>query len=417
MCEIFFIAQDSYSHQYLLEKKQAVYKRRQSPARVLDNATEDSVLMDAAFTAQGYGSYSYWIRYYQRRAAGFEFWLRALWEKNSPDIVVIWNGMWHYEKLAERVAIEKGIQTVFMENGYFPGTAHIDPVGVNAKAEIRGLSWDKLAADVTEDSLIDFMKQLRSSFGELKRYSQADDLVNTLSFFRKGLVLGEVLFCDIPFIFFEFISKLKIHLKAKRRRKVQHSDEPLPKRYLFLPLQVAHDSQLILNSPWIHSPQEVIEAVVEAAAVLDQTLTVVVKEHPMEDAQICFRGVREKYPAIHWASRGSLEELVQGAEFVVNVNSSVGFHALLFGTPVVCLGTSLYARAGLAFACLKKEMLVDVMRKALEEDVDWRLVARFALTLHKEYCVPYTRGAIQKNDVKAACAFLCQRYIGQLSGQ
>ena len=99
------------------------------------------------------------------------------------------------------MAIEKGIQTVFMENGYFPGTAHIDPVGVNAKAEIRGLSWDKLAADVTEDSLIDFMKQLRSSFCELKRYSQADDLVNTLSFFRKGLVLGEVLFCDIPFIF------------------------------------------------------------------------------------------------------------------------------------------------------------------------------------------------------------------------
>ena len=36
----------------------------------------------------------------------------------------------------QKIALEKNITKIFIENGYFPKTAHIDPVGINAKAEI-----------------------------------------------------------------------------------------------------------------------------------------------------------------------------------------------------------------------------------------------------------------------------------------
>ena len=34
-------------------------------------------------------------------------------ERKSPDIVVIWNGMWHYEKIVEKIALEKYNQNFY----------------------------------------------------------------------------------------------------------------------------------------------------------------------------------------------------------------------------------------------------------------------------------------------------------------
>ena len=130
--DVSFIAQDSYTHQYLLQHKQKVYKRTQkfTFSNPVNNAYENTVKMDALFTSKGFGNHNFWLKYYSRKAFSFEKWIRNTWKENSPDIVVIWNGMWHYEKIVEKIALEKNITKIFIENGYFPKTAHIDPVGI-----------------------------------------------------------------------------------------------------------------------------------------------------------------------------------------------------------------------------------------------------------------------------------------------
>lgn len=396
-----FIAHDSYSHQYLLSRKMRVFKRSQrsfDPDPMLDYFNQ-TVKMDAAFTAQRAGHLERWVAYFSKRAAGYRRWLKSLWGEHDPHAVIIWNGMWHYEIIAADLGREIGAQTVFFENGYFPSTAHIDSQGVNACAEIIDIATDMLAPEKTEQDLDHFLRLVKNEFSELKRYNQSGDLVQTLPLMRKLLTGVEVLCMDIPFIGKEFVEKLVIMVKSRRKRVLLSSKGPLPDRYLFLPLQVSADSQLILNSPWIKTPAATIALVADVLRELGSDLKLVVKEHPMEDAEISFDQVSSKYPEIYWAQEGSLQELLEGAVGVVTVNSSVGFHALLFETPVVCLGAALYARPGMAVQCSDRSAVQNALSDLSLIQPDMNTVRRFAQHLYLHYCAPYHRGCFTKDDV------------------
>ena len=401
--EVSFIAHDSYTHQYLLKNKHKVYKRTQKYAisKYSYESDKDLVKMDTAFTSKGFGNYNFWFKYYSRRAISFEKWLRNIWQESPPDFVIIWNGMWHYEKISEKIALEKNITPIFIENGYFPNTAHIDPVGINAKAEIIFRKDEELATNYHEDELMLFLEDMRNRFSELKRYSQVSELTNSLSFPRFIFFILELIIYDLPFIGVEFLSKIIILIKSKKDKDLLQSNGPLPSHYVFLPLQVTTDSQLILNSSWIKSPHDFITRVVEVFNEIDPTIRVVIKEHPMEDPDISFSDLSNEFPSIYWASTFSLEELIKNADLIVNINSSVGFQSLLFEKSVVCLGDALYARSGLAYSCSSKDDLMDVCRRALVNKPNMILVGRFAKTLYDDYCVQYTRGVIQENDIDA----------------
>ena len=401
--DVSYIAHDSFTHQYLLQQKHKVYKRNQKfvISNNLDDTYENTVKMDAAFTSKGFGNYNFWFKYYLKRAFSFEKWLRRIWEESPPDFVVIWNGMWHYEKISKKIAIEKNITIIFMENGYFPNTAHIDPIGINAEAEIVDKNDKDLLSNCDEEELLSFIEEMRNSFSELKRYSQESDLTNSLSLSRFIFFILELVICDIPFIGLEFVSKLLILIKPKKNKHLMQSKGVLPKNYVFLPLQVTTDSQLILNSPWIKTPHHFITVIKESFKKIDPNIALVIKEHPMEDPRISFNDLSKKFPNIYWASSYPLEELIKKAKLIVNINSSVGFQSLLFGKPVVCLGKALYAREGLAYICHKEEDLDKTLKKALESKPNMMLVGHFAKTLYEDYCVQYTRGEIQKSDIDA----------------
>ena len=401
--DVSFIAQDSYTHKYLLQHKQKVYKRTQkfTFSNAFNNTYENTVKMDALFTSKGFGNHNFWLKYYSRKAFSFEKWIRNIWKENSPDIVVIWNGMWHYEKIVEKIALEKNITKIFIENGYFPKTAHIDPVGINAKAEIVYRANEDLLTNYDKGELLNFLEESRNSFSELKRYSQESDLTNSLTFSRFLFFIIELIIHDLPFIGLEFLSKFIILIKSKKKKCLLQSKTPLPKNYIFLPLQVTTDSQLILNSPWIKTSHDLITLIEETFNKINPDLKLVIKEHPMEDPNVSFKDLSKKFPKIYWASSYSLEELIKNAQLVVNINSSVGFQSLLFGKSVICLGNALYTRNGLAYSCHKKEDLADKCKQALENKPNMMLVGQFAKTLYEDYCVQYTRGAIQKSDIDA----------------
>lgn len=400
-----FIVHDSYSHQYLLQQGHSnVYKRRQCPFKssFKKNYYNDFIKMDIHFTNQGFGNYNFWEKYYNKRSSTFEKWLKLLWSKNKPDIIIIWNGMWHFEKLVIKYAKEKKIKIFFLENGYFPNTIHIDSQGVNCNSEIK----NKFSLNNRELISKNVINKIKNSFEELKPYSQVSDLVNTLSPIRKIFVLFEILIMDLLFIAPEFFAKLIILLKSKRNRVLLQTTQPLPKRYIFIPLQKTYDSQIILNSPWVHSPRELIFIVLDAIKSLGLNYDLVVKEHPMEDAHISFKDIQKRYPSIYWASKNSLQDLILNSSLIININSSVGFHALLFGKPVICLGKSLYTGDGLADYCSKKDDLLGIIKNALIKKISEEKVNIFAKTLFEKYSFPYTRGAIKKREIEIVANFL-----------
>ena len=110
--------------------------------------------------------------------------------------------------------------------------------------------------------------------------------------------------------------------------------------YVFLPLQVSADTNLILLSDCDNI--KAIEIAERHAKKLACVL--VVKTHPAETNQGIIRNItsicKERG---HLLTSLNTTELIRGAMGVVTINSTVGLEAMLYGKEVKILGRSIYS--------------------------------------------------------------------------
>ena len=104
--------------------------------------------------------------------------------------------------------------------------------------------------------------------------------------------------------------------------------------YILVLLQKAGDTQLIGAS--IALPDSLVAAVEQS---VPDGLDIMARPHPKARWRRT-PGQRAKIIL------GSLRDAVAGARFVVTINSNAGNEALAWGCPVLCLGPSVYGRAG-----------------------------------------------------------------------
>ena len=139
------------------------------------------------------------------------------------------------------------------------------------------------------------------------------------------------------------MDELRERYRAENRSKYTQprASEPLPPRFIFVPLQVTTDPVARLAS--LGAPQ-LLSAVVEHAR--SRGLPVVVKRHPYCRSATLARMTRElaEHGAIQ-LSRGSIHDLLERASAVYTVNSGVGLEALLYRKPVVTTGDCEYQSA------------------------------------------------------------------------
>jgi capsular polysaccharide biosynthesis protein len=117
-------------------------------------------------------------------------------------------------------------------------------------------------------------------------------------------------------------------------------------RFLYLPLHVADDYKLIGQFPEWADQAALVERV---AAALPAELRLVVKEHPLSYGRNTLGLLRriaqtDRVHLLH--PRSSSHALVQAAEGVVVLGSTVGLEALLYEKPVLTLGRPFYAGFG-----------------------------------------------------------------------
>jgi Capsule polysaccharide biosynthesis protein len=123
--------------------------------------------------------------------------------------------------------------------------------------------------------------------------------------------------------------------------------EPVPsRRFLYLPLHVADDYKLVGHFPEWSDQAALVERV---AAALPAGLDLVVKEHPLSHGRNTLGMLRrikeiERVHLVH--PRTSSHVLVQAAEGIVVLGSTVGLEALLYEKPVLTLGRPFYAGYG-----------------------------------------------------------------------
>lgn len=272
--------------------------------------------------------------------AKFKFYYRqfsGLIDNYKPRCIALWNGHRLPEQAIKVLAIKLNIPVVHFENGLLPDTTTFDICGVN----------------------------------------NANSLPRDVQFYReyknKSTLIGR-----------ELVTR-KFHRSKKSHAKNKNFYAALPDKYIFVPFQVKFDSQILLNSKNIKSMTDLYQWIQFAEQNSDQPLKFVIKEHPSDPHK--YTELYNKNPNIIFSNRNT-KELIERADAVITVNSSVGLEAILLHRRVIALGEACYGIEGLCHPVKTKQQLLEVIDQLSTSELDISLVEKFLAYLQCEYCVP-----------------------------
>jgi capsular polysaccharide export protein len=240
--------------------------------------------------------------------------------------LLIWNGLKFNQRIAVLAAKKAGIQCLFIERGAFPGTTTLDNNGINY---INSVPRDPI-----------FYENYTST-------------------------------CLSP----------KINIDDPRPKE-------LPNNYLFVPLQVNTDSQIILFSPWLKDMFALISALEEIAKE-ENIPTIIIKPHPScpQDYSEVERQIKSRTQKIIFERDIDTQILISNSDVVATVNSSVGMEALLMRKKVIVMGNAFYDIKGITCSAKNITELKDEIIKSKTWNPDYNLLDVFLSYLLGEYII------------------------------
>ena len=292
-----------------------------------------------------------------------------------------WNGSSLLARALSTVVRDDGNDTLFFELGNFPGKVFVDPEGVNAK------SWFFRNYQELADRNID-MKAFyswRANYLEnkmSKHVVQQASVANKFNWFYPLDVFG---FYCLSAPYSEPPDMLGRTWRYFRSRIVQYDYDEIVGRdhhsYVFFPLQVSTDSQLLVNSDIDN-----LEGVRQAMRIAQsEGASLIVKPHPAEGN----RAFVEKLASLRAELGfkfvdGNTFELMAHSSRVVTINSTAGMEAMLLDKPVTVLGRAIYEKFSIEdLAYYIMEYLFDIdyfSNKPISSDFITKLIARMKMT-------------------------------------
>jgi len=276
------------------------------------------------------------------------------------DLLVVWGGFQLPVVAALAAARGAGVRTLFCENGYLPKTIVMDPKGINAGNSLTGKS-----AQFYREIAMDAARQ-------------------------KNLF-------DMPLV-----------TRPLKRGSAARESIVLPDHFVFLPLQVHDDSQILLYSPDFPDMPSVVRFCAEGIEDYNRRhaaqLRLVVKEHPSDHGRVDYSDTHRAFPDVVFTKLMSTQELIEKSAAVVTVNSTVGIEAMLHLKPVITLGDAFYAVPGLVQTCRGSGNPGAALEEVLERPVDRDLFEHFLYFLRYDYLVPLDRNDLAASDPGPAVA-------------
>lgn len=285
---------------------------------------------------------------------------------NTFDYVLIFNGALNVET---DVCKQLNLNTFFFEQGYFSDTIQMDRAGVNCNTQFSGLPFNDFMNFSYEES-----KFLPSSNFKLIKIEANIFQRYFLRFFDKGFS---------NFIFSYLSRKRKLSKAKNRFRKlpVEEIDFENFGKYIFFPLQVNSDTQIILNSKY----DSMYHAIDDSLPILLKTgFKVILKEHPFEVEPVDYSAFVDN-KKVFLTKKTDIGKLIENSEFVVNINSSVGFQSLEKYKKVLILGNSFYDNSPLS---LKFDKNLDLLHKLNEIKLDKLLTDSYLQNFRKNIFIP-----------------------------
>lgn len=284
------------------------------------------------------------------------------------------------------------------EAGFVPNTFYLDKE-TNNKSSL--MDWDINIFSKIDPKIYEYIEKYRDGqiVNRLKKWKPLGGVKKVLSlamwYPEYRILAGRVSI----FGFKEFIAR-----KYVERNKFVDPYISALKPYIFLPLQVAKDTQVLHNSYYIHDMPSFIDVV--ANAIPQDKFRVVIKDHPADRVNFPFKKLRdkfqEKYPHVVFVRNYSSLKLVLESKAVVTLNSTVGFEGVLCNKPVFCLGEAWYAKPGIAHSVKHPDNFKTMFDKFCEVNPDKnKLIPFFSYILFK-YLLPGNYQRIDNDEADIA---------------
>lgn len=261
----------------------------------------------------------------------------------------------HIEDLAIyyfKVKKNKNFHILFSEICNINGKTFFDPIGANYSSLFYKLN-DDFISYINEDDyiskyadFIDYIVKIKMSAGYKPKQSFKKSISDNLKEITQDLIYGfrsTLLLKTLSLSFRKYINYLKNYYSSYKKNKNRQQNQPtiINSEYLFLPLQVSTDTQLIYNSNFDNLSS--IKYYLNKAK--DNNLILVVKIHPAEKS---ISEINKITSYCHkndvLVSEENTYQLIRGASLIGINNSTVGLESIFLGKEVEFIGNTFYKK-------------------------------------------------------------------------
>lgn len=247
-----------------------------------------------------------------------------------------WNGSDTIGLAIKQISKILSINTCFFEISNLKGKIFIDPIGVNAQSYIfknkKILENFELNDNLYNSWFSSYKNHINSPIPQVKLKQKLNSIVLIDSIMIIFFGWPKI---DYNSVVGRIIKKIKMRLIKKNTSKNTNFG-----KYIFLPLQLNEDSQVVLNGNHLNN-EKAIDYCVEYAST--KKLKLIVKPHPAETNFNFINYLKNRCISDNFIiSNNYTSELIEKSEIIITINSTVGLQAILENKEVIFLGKSLY---------------------------------------------------------------------------
>ena len=274
-------------------------------------------------------------------------------QRGITDVVLLGDERPHHKAAAE-VCRRRGIQVYVVEMGYLrPDWLTLERGGISTKSHFPN-DPHQIVASAAGLPAPDFQQKFAQHFWVEALCDLAYNLPNLFFWFLYPHYRPHSIHHPLA----EYAGWLRklVTARGTRRQAAKTLDEVLGLEapYFLFPLQLQTDYQIRAHSPFAEQRQALEHLFRAFSDAAPGGCHLVVKVHPLDNGLVDWRKLCRRLAAqfglsqrIHYLAAGDLDVILNHAQGVVTINSTVGIHALLAGLPVKVLGTALFDIKGL----------------------------------------------------------------------
>ncbi len=325
--------------------------------------------------------------------------LERVFDEVRPDILVPEVGSETMRTAAHVIGLERGVRVLFVFYTIFPNPLRLYEdtmhAGIVAPEEVRELS-DSERAEV-EGFIADFTARDKP----IRRYRASRATAKTGRDLLRHVIVRATQDRDNEYLVPGRYVANYVRENARAALLTRfYEPQPQNRPFLYFPLHVTDDYKIKRVIPHCVDQAALIEQVADA---LPQGYDLVIKEHPLSIGRNSVGLIhrltrRENIRLVE--PRTSSHGLIQRAEAVVVISSTVGLEALLYGRPVLTLGQPFYSGYGVTLDVDSFRELRAKVMELLEFQPERERILQF-LHAAMRSCFPGAPVAIDPSDENA----------------